>query len=69
MLDSLFAKCTSLAHFNQLIGVIDQVGNIIKNSFGGSVEKETLDIIISLLEGSAQSPVVTPAAPTSTPAQ
>lgn len=67
MLESLFSKCTSLTHFHSLIGVIDQVGTILKNSFGGPLEQETLDIIISLLEKSAKTASAPNVVPTVTP--
>lgn len=76
MLDSLFGKCTSLTHFQSIVGLVDQVANVLKTSFGGPLEQETLDLIMSLIGSAAKTPTVppiaTPAAPestTSTPAQ
>lgn len=65
MLDSLFSKCTSLAHFQSVVGLIDQVGNVFKTAFGGPIEQETLDIITALIQAAAKTPGV-PAAPVKT---
>jgi hypothetical protein len=49
MLDALLLKCTSLAHFQQIIGVVDQVANLLKTGFNGPLEQEVIDIITTLL--------------------
>lgn len=57
MLDQLFAKCSSLAHFTSVLGFIDQVATVMKGSFGGPLEQEVASIVCSLIETYAKLPV------------
>jgi hypothetical protein len=58
MLDALLLKCTSLAHFQSVLAVVDQVATLLKTSFNGPLEQEVIDIITNLL--AAQATTLTP---------
>lgn len=60
MLDSLLTKCTSLAHFSSIINIIDQVANVLKTSFNGTLEQETISLITTLIQDACSSTVVPP---------
>jgi hypothetical protein len=60
MLDLLLAKCTSLAHFHSVVGLVDQVSNLLKTSFNGPLEKELIDIITTLLTQHATTGTIVP---------
>ena len=49
MLDILLEKCTSLAHFQTVLAMIDQAADFLKTGFNGPLEQEVVDVITQLL--------------------
>lgn len=61
MLDLLLSKCTSLAHFQQVVGWLDQLATLLKGSFNGPLEEELLHLITQFIskQATTNTPVIT----------